>query len=325
MILVTGATGLIGSQVCKLLKEQSLPFIALKRTNSRTALCADIDINWVDGDILDIVTLEELMQGVDTVIHCAGMVSFDKKEVEEMMNINVIGTQNIVNCCLGSGVSNLIHVSSVAALGRGNGGEIVTEKTQWVDCSLSTNYAKSKYLSEVEIWRGKSEGLNICSVNPSIVLAAGDGQRSSSKLLQYVWEEHNFYVNKQLHFVDVRDVASAILKIYKENAWGKRYILSQGGITYKTLFQELAKRLGKKMPRWNIAIKYLRIVAFLSKIFSFMFNKPTLISNELIKSMKGELSYSSDKIREDLQFEFMDLNDTFDWVTTEFVKSKSSK
>ena len=323
MILVTGATGLVGSEVCRQLSKYSIPFKGLKRSNSDTILCNNINIDWAIGDVLDMLTISNALQEVDTVIHCAAMVSFDKRRVDEIMKINILGTQNIINCCLKNNVTNFIHVSSIAALGRNKEGGIITEKTQWIDSPLNTEYAKSKYYSEVEVWRGESEGLNVSVVNPSVVIASGNGKRSSSKLLQYFWDEHLFYVNKRLNYVDVRDVASAIVKIYTKQIWGQRYILNQGSISYKDFFQKLAERINKKAPKWNISYKFLGIGVLLSQLWSFIFNRPQLISSELIKTMKEDFAYSSDKIRTDLQFEFTDSEDTFDWVCTEFLKIKS--
>lgn len=325
MILVTGATGLVGSEVCRLLEKKAIAFKGLKRHNSDKTICSDINITWVVGDVLDVLAIDDAMKNVDTVIHCAAIVSFDKNMESEMMKANVLGTQNIVNGCLENNVANLIHVSSIAALGRNKEEKVITEKSQWVDTPLNTVYAKSKYLSEMEVWRGKSEGLNISIVNPSVVIAPGDGKRSSSKLLQYVWDEHFFYINKPLNYVDVRDVASAIVKIYDKKIWGQRYILNQGVISYKDLFQKLTEKLNKKMPRWNVTHKYLGFGVLLSQIWSFISNSPNLVSLELIKTMREDFIYPSDKICKDLQFEFTNSEETFEWATTEFLKIKSSK
>jgi nucleoside-diphosphate-sugar epimerase len=165
----------------------------------------------------------------------------------------------------------------------------------------------------------------VAVVNPSVIIAPGDGMRSSSKLLQYIWDEHKFYINKQLNFVDVRDVARAIVKIYQESVWGERYILNKDSIMYQSLFDKLAKKLAKKPPNKKIPIKYLKLGILFSKIWSFISNRPQLIGSELIKTMKESFTYSSKKIHNELQFEFNDSDNTFDWVCEEFSKMKSEK
>jgi len=324
MILVTGATGLVGSEVCRQLSKQSIAFKGLKREESDTGLCDHINIEWVEGDVLDVLTLDEVLQGVSTVIHCAAVVSFDSKLRDQMMQINVTGTQNMINGCLENNVPNFIHVSSIAALGRNKDEKTITEQTNWIDTPLNTAYAKSKYLSEIEAWRGESEGLNVAVVNPSVILAPGNGKRSSSKLLQFIWDEHLFYIDKQLNYVDVRDVANAILKILEKSKWGQRYILNQGVISYKLLFQKLSQKLNKRQPKWNISLKYIGVGVVLTKIWSLMSNKSPLISRELAKTLKEDFVYSSEKIREELQFEFIEADDSFDWVCQEFLKMKTS-
>ena len=325
MILVTGATGLVGSEVCRMLEKQSAQFRALKRSESDISLCHNIDIDWVDGDVLDIPSLDDALQNIDTVIHCAAIVSYDKRQVNEMMNVNVSGTHNIVNCSLANNVSNLIHVSSIAALGRNKEADVITEETLWVDSPLNTNYAKSKYLSEIEVWRGESEGLNVSVVNPSVVLTSGDGQRSSSKLLQYIWDEHWFYIDKKLNYVDVLDVASAIITLYNNQVWGRKYILNAGTISYKNIFIDLANRLHRKTPKVNVSHQYLEAGLIISKLWSFISNRPQIISRELMKTMKTDFTYSGTKICRDLTFEYTDYEKTIDRISSEFLKIIASK
>jgi len=325
MILVTGATGLVGSEVCRMLDKQSIQFIAMKRNQSDISLCEGIDIDWVEGDVLDIPSLDDALQNIDTVIHCAAIVSFDKNQFTEMMDVNVSGTRNIVNCSLANNVKDFIHVSSIAALGRSKDVDVITEKTLWIDSPLNTNYAKSKYLSEIEVWRGESEGLNVSVVNPSVVLASGDGRRSSSKLLQYIWDEHWFYIDKKLNYVDVMDVASAILRLYTDQVWGKRYILSAGAISYQKIFVDLSDRLNRKIPKINVNHQYLRVGTIVSQIWSFISRRPQVISAELMKTMKENFIYSGIKICEDLDFEYTKPENTFDRICSEFLRFKTAE
>jgi nucleoside-diphosphate-sugar epimerase len=323
MILVTGATGLVGSEVCRQLSKRSIAFKGLKRAKSDVGLCHDINIVWTEGDVLDVLAVDEMLKGVHTVIHCAAMVSFDHKDSNRMMQVNVTGTQNMINGCLENNVLNFIHVSSIAALGRNKEEKVVTELTNWVDTPLNTAYAKSKYLSEIEVWRGESEGLNVAVVNPSVVLASGDGKKSSSKLLQFVWEEHLFYIDKQLNYVDVRDVGNAILKILDKSNWGQRYILNQGVISYSLLFKILSQKLDKKQPKWKISKRYLAMGVLLTKMWSLLSNKPPLLSRELAKTLKEDFVYSNEKIKAELEFQFIEADESFDWVCREFLTMKT--
>ncbi|WP_315818623.1 NAD-dependent epimerase/dehydratase family protein [Paraflavitalea speifideaquila] len=116
-------------------------------------------VEWIEGDILDIVSLDEAMEGVEAVIHSAAKVSFDPKEKKELFNINIDGTANMVNMALEKNVRRFVHISSVAALGRTVSGDRVTETKKWQHSKLNTQYAISKYHAEREVWRGMGEGL----------------------------------------------------------------------------------------------------------------------------------------------------------------------
>src|SRR5688572_18701674 len=120
MIAVTGANGLLGSYIARELIQQKQEFIAFKRADSDTSLLADVShlIEWRNVDMIDPVSLEENVKGISAVIHAAAMVSFSRKKKDQLYAVNVLGTRNVVNACLLNGVKKLVHISSVAALGR---------------------------------------------------------------------------------------------------------------------------------------------------------------------------------------------------------------
>ncbi len=195
MIFITGSNGLIGSFVIRQFIEQGYAVRALRRVNSDLSLLADIThrIQWVEGDLLDPLLLHQTIQPGDIVIHAAAIVSFSAREYEKMRKVNVEGTANVVNVCLQRGVKKFCFVSSIAALGRENHFHSIDESTKWEDSELNTVYAQSKYLAELEVWRGEAEGLPAVIVNPSVVLGPGDWRRSSTQLFKYAWDEHWFY------------------------------------------------------------------------------------------------------------------------------------
>ncbi len=184
MIAVTGANGLLGSFIIRKLIENNETFVAIKRKDSDTSLLSDVEhqITWREADVLDSLGLTDAFEGVTHVIHTAAVVSFNPHRAAAVMDINVLGTRNVVDACLAQNVQRLVHISSAAALGRQKGQSHVDEKT-WVDSPLNSVYAQSKYRAELEVFRGQEEGLNTIVVNPSIILAPSDWTRSSAKLL----------------------------------------------------------------------------------------------------------------------------------------------
>jgi dihydroflavonol-4-reductase len=165
LIVVSGATGFLGAHVVCRLLQKGQQVRALKRENSSLAEFNYIysllfntqqalsNLTWVNADVLDVPALEIALQGVTEVYHCAAMVSFSQKDKEQMMQINVQGTANMVNISLQCGVQKFAHISSIAALGREKSGIEVTEKTKWVNSKLNSNYAISKYKAEMGVWR----------------------------------------------------------------------------------------------------------------------------------------------------------------------------
>lgn len=185
MILVTGGTGFLGSYLLRALVTAGKPVRALYRRHIPDQLLDVKDrVEWVQGDVLDVGSLEEAMQGVAQVYHCAAIVSFHPDRRAQMLKINVEGTANVVNIALDAGVKKLVHVSSVAALGRAKEQAAINERSQWEESSNNSYYAISKHLSEMEIWRGIAEGLPAVIVNPSIILGSGYWHDGSGMLLK---------------------------------------------------------------------------------------------------------------------------------------------
>ncbi|HMR58068.1 MAG TPA: NAD-dependent epimerase/dehydratase family protein, partial [Cyclobacteriaceae bacterium] len=190
MIAITGANGLLGSYVLHKLVAEQVPVIAICRTNSNRNLVKDLaGVIWREADVTDPVSLEDALKGATTVIHTAAIVSFNPRLRDKMLQVNAEGTRNVVDSCLGLQIPNLIHISSVAALGRKSGINRVDETTHWVSSNLNTDYAKSKRMAELEVWRGAEEGLSVNIINPSVILAPADWNKSSVRLFQYVWQQ----------------------------------------------------------------------------------------------------------------------------------------
>ena len=201
MVFLTGGTGLLGSHLLIELLKRGKTVRALKRKTSSLANVKSIfsfylgekandffeSINWVDGDINDITSLQSLMGSCDEVYHCAGYVSFYRKDFKKLMKINKEGTANLVNTSLELGVKKFSYVSSTAAIGRDKKGEEYTEKSKWLTSSENSNYAVSKHSGEMEVWRGQEEGLNTSIVNPSVIIGAGDWEEGSLTIFKTVF------------------------------------------------------------------------------------------------------------------------------------------
>ncbi|HLZ17337.1 MAG TPA: NAD-dependent epimerase/dehydratase family protein, partial [Cyclobacteriaceae bacterium] len=247
MIAITGANGLLGSFVLKKFVAEKQTVVALKRSTSNLSALAGFTDNviWREADITNSLALRDAFESVDTVIHTAALVSFDPRSKNKIFDTNVVGTRNIVNACLAQGIRRLIFISSVAALGRKKGVQEVSEEARWVDSDLNSDYAKSKYLAELEVYRGQEEGLSVSIVNPSVILSTADPHKSSAQLFKYVQQQRPFYTGGSINYVDVRDVADSVYYLYQNPAPGEKFIISAGTTDLSGLLSKIASRLGK--------------------------------------------------------------------------------
>ncbi len=252
---ITGGSGLVGQWLLAALLRTGAQVRASYRSTPPTLLpegAAATAVEWMEGNILDPLFLQEAVAGVDVVIHTAALVSFAPRDADRLWQINVEGTANVVNALLTHApTARLLHVSSVAALGPpAPGTTTVTESSLWDEAGEHSVYAKSKFAAEQEVWRGLNEGLSGAIVNPSVIVGPGDPRRSSTQLFRYAAEEHRFYPPGNVNLVDVRDVVAALLALATAplTHLGAQYVLSAGTLPYVDFFGMAATALGRRPP-----------------------------------------------------------------------------
>jgi nucleoside-diphosphate-sugar epimerase len=311
-ILVTGGTGFIGSYIIKELIGKGYSVRAIHRSNKLPFLIpAEVynKVEWVNGDVLDIVSLDDAMHGIDAVIHSAAVISFFKKERKQMYQVNVEGTANVVNLALDHGMKRLVHVSSISAIGRTMDGEHVSEEKKWTNSKLNTHYGISKYKSEMEVWRGMGEGLSAVIINPSTVLGYGDWHNGSCAIFKNVYNEFPWYTKGINGFVDVEDVARVAVLLMESRISEERFIVSGENKEFRKLFDTIADGFGKKHPDRN-ANPLLGGVAWrMEKLKSLLTGKKPLLTKETAKIAQSKTYWSNEKILKALPgFSFMPMD-----------------
>jgi dihydroflavonol-4-reductase len=249
MILITGATGFLGSELARQLSARDSKIKCLKRSHSAipATLIQQTNIEWHEADITDIFTLEEALEGVSQVYHCAAMVSFDPADKKKLLQTNVEGTANLVNLCTERNI-RLLHVSSIAAIGEAKPGELINENHHLELFSQQNAYALSKYQSEMEVWRGTAEGLNAVIVNPSIIIGKNAGREGSGRIFETIRKGISFYTSGSCGLVDVEDVAHCMIRLMESNITDERFIINAENWTYKSLFNTVARLFHLKEP-----------------------------------------------------------------------------
>jgi nucleoside-diphosphate-sugar epimerase len=240
------------------------------------------------------------------------------------MDINVTGTRNVLYESMAKGVKRFIHVSSVAALGRQKNQRLIDEGNQWVKSPMNSVYAESKYLAELEVFRAQEEGLSAAIINPSVILAPADWNKSSAQLFKYVWKEKSFYTDAFLNYVDVRDVSEVTVQLLDNNFSG-RYILNAGKISFYDFFNKVAQRFHKRAPRFKLNPTLLQMAARAEEWRTFVTGDEPLLTRETARLAGTEFLYKNDKIRKTLSIEFQPIDDSLDWCCQYYLTKNVGK
>lgn len=299
-ILVTGGTGFLGAYILKELINQGFAVKAIKRQSSTLPFFIDAAIlnkvEWVDGDILDVVSLSDAMEGVDAVIHAAAIVSFNKQERKSMYYVNIEGTKNVVNAALDAGVKRFVYISSVAAIGRKLKASIADETGKWEDNKANTHYAISKFKAELEVWRGFGEGLNGVILNPATILGFGNWNEGSCGLFKTAFNEFKWYTGGTNGFTDVEDIANVTVALMKTGIQSERFIICNDNWPFRKLFDSMADCFGKKRPAKN-ATPFLSGIAWrIEKLKSWVTGQKPLLTKESARVANSATSFSNSKL-----------------------------
>ena len=317
MILVTGSTGMVGSHLIFDLLNQGYQVKALVRKSSDKSSILRVfklysqepeklfdQIIWTEGDVTDILSLEEAFTNIEQVYHTAALVSFNSKKKKEILETNIDGTANIVNLCLEKNIKKLCFVSSIAALGVTEDGSEIDEKVYWKPSKNSSPYSISKYKAEMEVWRGITEGLNAIIVNPSFILGPANSRNGSSSLYNLVSKGLPFYTTGTTGYIDVRDVTKSMVLLMNSQIFSERFILSSENISYKSIFEIIANVMQVKpptiiMPRW-----LAETAGRMAYVTSILFPGGTEITKSSINIAYKKLRYSSEKVKSVINIDF---------------------
>jgi len=302
-VLVTGASGFIGSNLTIHLLRRGCRVRAFHRTASNTLTLKDVQVEYHFGDIREKDSLCKAMKGCDTVFHTAALVSFWKKHRDEQMAINIGGTRNVVELCLELGVRKLVHTSSVAALGYRLDRQLIDENTLY-NWGIHAGYKYSKHLAELEVLHGVEKGLDATIVNPSIVVGPRDIHFHGGQIVRDIKRGRiPVYVDGGMNIVSVHDVVAGHLAAADRGRKGERYILGGMNLTYKEVFDLAARVLHGKAPRWKVPLWVASGLARTSELIGTMMNRKPWITSDLLAGMGMHNWYSIEKAKRELWYE----------------------
>ena len=316
-VFVTGATGLLGAHLITQLVSDGHNVSALYRSNIPSTIVSE-KVNWVKGDILDIIFLEDALASFDEIYHCAAIVSFNPRDRADMLLTNVQGTANMVNVALIVGVSKFCYVSSVAALGKGLNNGTINELIDFSTQKFNSHYSLSKFLAEKEVWRAIGEGLNAVIINPSIILGAGNWTNGSSAIFKSAYESFPWYTEGVTGFVDVNDVVKAMTMLMEHNVGGERFIVSGQNKSYREVFNSIATVFAKKPPYIKVTCLIASIIWRIEALKYKMTGIAPLVTNETAYDALAVNLYESHKLMKQLpEFSFTPFSETIKRVCGE--------
>jgi len=316
MILVTGATGLVGGNLLWHLLQQNERVTAIRRSTSNLEPLRTIfrfytsnpeeylaKINWKIADVLDIKSIENVMSGISIVYHCAAVVSLGNKS-DVMLDTNVTGTKNIVEAAIKAKVIKFCFVSSIAACGKATDNKMIDENSVWKENSDTSLYSRSKFYSEQEVWKGIKNGLNAVIVNPGVILGISGNETGSSQLFSQVRKGLIFYTNGGSGYIDVQDVAKAMIQLTNSEISGNRFILVSENCSNKDILSWMADGFGKRRPIISIGRGLLWFVGILSEMYGKIFHIKPLIDRSTARSATKRAYYSNARIKDEIGIEF---------------------
>jgi nucleoside-diphosphate-sugar epimerase len=327
MIFLTGGTGMLGAHLLLDLTRAGEKVRALRRKDSDLEGVKKIFswytpeadrlfrlIEWVEGDLLDKISLQEGMEGANAVIHAAAKVSFDPRDKASMLYENREGTRFLVDLALDHKIERFCFVSSISALGDGDTGLPVNEHFSWKNDRKRSTYSESKFQSEMEVWRGVQEGLSCVILNPSILLGPGNWESGSPRFFKTVQEGLKFYPPGGTGFVDVRDVCKAILLIMKSDEWetieNNRYVVSAENLSYREIFDMIASELEKPGPVLRANRFLLQTGWRVSRAISFLSGRKPALTKDTANSSARTTTYDGSRITNILPFQYTPIRES---------------
>ncbi len=334
MILVTGATGLLGGHLIAQLLRQYDTIIATKRKHSSIDITKNIlsyyftnaqeqfeKIKWIEPDFLNPFEIEEIITNynIRDIYHCAGLVSFNDKRRNELIKTNAEITANVVNCCLEKDIK-FCYVSSIAALLNQFEHNPINEKTFWQPGKYEYAYALSKYLGECEVWRGIEEGLKAVIVNPGIIVGAGNWNNGWGILVQKTYRGLPFYTTGITGYVAVEDVVHIMLLLMQKEIFGQRFIVIENNYSFKEILDELHRSLHKKTPSYKATPLLVKTAQFFEKIYSTI--NPSYEPNFTKATVQGAFMqnfYDNTLIKQILNYSFIPVKPYIHAVSQKFL------
>ena len=336
MILVTGATGILGRVIVLELLKQGKNVRATKRKSSNleevkksfrfyTENSEDFfnKIEWIDVDFDDLESVQKTLSNITEVYHCAAQVSFHPNDKLQMYHSNIVGTRNLLYASENSTVQKFCFVSSIAVLDGVNEFGEITEDSEFNPKIRHSSYAKSKHFSEMEVWRSSAEGLSVVIVNPGVIIGSGNWNSSSGELFK-TFEKFPYAMSGSSSYVDVRDVANISIQLMEKNIFGERFILISENKKFAEVANFVRKMLGKS-PAKVLSKSVLKLGYFVNLLFGWLFSPLKIITKINVETVTSSFILSNKKVREELNYTFIPVEESLDFHLKNYISDHKNE
>jgi dihydroflavonol-4-reductase len=315
-ILVTGATGFVGSvlvpQLVRQMGRRALTALVLPG-DPLPASWRDEKIRIIRGDILDRETVGEACRGQSHVIHLAALISYCRRDLKKLMAVNRDGTANLVAGCLEQGVKRLIHISTEGAIGFSRDGRLADETTPF-NWPKIFHYMVSKHAGQQVVEEAvRRKGLEAVILNPAAIMGPGDPNAEMPHNRLYRMASRGILLGSfsgGLSVVDVRDVTAVILKALEGGRVGEKYLLVGTNVTYQQVVRALGRAAGHRAIPAKIPSPFLETAGVLMETLSGLTRRLPLITRSYGRLSGWKIYHSSEKSRKEFGHTYIDLETT---------------
>ncbi|RMH59613.1 MAG: NAD-dependent epimerase/dehydratase family protein [Candidatus Hydrogenedentota bacterium] len=304
-VLITGATGFVGSAVLRRLLNRGFPVRALVRRTSVRDNIRGLAVETVEGDLRDRPSLEKALAGCSLLFHVAADYRFYAPDPTEIFCTNVDGTRNLMEAALKAGIRRIVYTSSVAVLGHPRDGSEATEETPATLEAMIGHYKRSKFLAEEIVQRMvESKNLPAVIVNPTAPVGPRDIKPTPTgrMILEASRGRIPAVIDTGLNIVSVDDVAEGHLLALEKGVLGRRYILGGENMTLKTIISIAAEHAGVPPPRFTLPRAPLIPIAFLLESIALLTGKPPRFTRDELEMARHPMYFSSRRAREELGY-----------------------
>lgn len=304
-VLVTGATGFVGSAVARAFAHAGYRVRALVRAGSPPGNLAGVEAEVALGDLTQPATLGPALADCDGLVHVAADYRLFVPRPQAMYAVNVEGTRELMRAALRAGVRRIVYTSSVAVLGRRADGAPADEETAAELPEMIGHYKRSKFLAEAEVARLVDQaGLPAVIVNPSTPVGPRDSRPTPTgrMVLECARGRMPAYVDTGLNVVHVDDVAEGHRLAYERGQAGRRYVLGGDNLALAEIFALIARLMGRRPPRIRLAPQVLVPLAWAAEAWARLAGVRPLVTRDELAMARHRMYFTSARAERELGY-----------------------